>query len=537
MDGNLKEFDFGVNDIGIFLMESITTGLYKNPMNVLREYISNEIDNVPSPTLIDVKVEMRKVIISGNGPGMDYDGIRDAVKVGFSPKDLKKNIGFRGIGIYSGVAICNKIVLTTKRRENPKYYQIVINCKGLRDDIKKGSSISLIDSLKSNIKWSEITAPKEQAKYYGTAVELIDILEDFKEILDEEKVKKYLEMTIPINFERDFPFRKDIETYLKTHLGNDFKMVELRINNVPVYRAPKYVSLERPIFGKISVKKKLLGIYWICQNARTGKIDDEYSRGLVYRKKGFTVGDRTTITTLFMGEKDKHLIDYITGEVHITTDELLPNTERVEFEASPARDILEQALVQDIRKEISQMTRKKSAISRAEMRIIKAEDLPNKPEFESEEIWLNEITDAKKLLDGLKADLKNKHIPPTMKKKIERAHKRVDSWIKKNSKPPKQEIIEEETEIHEEEIGEEAEEKKEPEIERIEELGEALENEEKLPSEWFPIAVEEMCYRIGHSEWKDVIMKTIDVLKNEAFLKSDEEVRAFLQKLELRLAI
>ncbi len=528
-------------------MESITTGLYKNPLNVLREYISNEIDTNPPPTEIDVKVETRKLLISGNGPGMDFDGIRDAVKVGFSPKDATKNIGFRGIGIYSGTAICNKIVITTKKKINPNYYQIVIDCDGLREDIRKKSFISLIESLNKNIRWKEIAAPKEKVKLYGTAVELIDILEDFEEDLGEESIKKYLEMTIPLEFEPSFRYKTEIYEFLKNNLKNDSRVVKLKVNNIPIYRAPKYPTLEKPTFGKITDKRKALGVYWICQNADSGKIDDENSRGLVYRKKGFTVGDRTTISKLFLGETDKHLIDHVAGEIHITTDELLPNTERVEFEASPARYTVEQKLTKDIKKQISEMARNKSAILKADERIVKAQSLPNKPKFESNDEWLDEITDAKKLLHSLENDLKNKRIPKGTKNKIERVHKRVKTYIKNNSTPPKEEIsnTETKTEISEKVSSNELKTEvastednivKENEGYPSENISESKE-EEIESSEWLPSAVEDMCNRIGHSEWMDVTLKFIEVLKNEVLLKNDDEIKSFLHKLELKLVV
>lgn len=519
-------------------------------MNVLREYVSNEIDNNPPPTVIDVKVEKRNLLISGDGPGMDYGGIRDAVKVGFSPKDMTKNIGFRGIGIYSGVAICNKIIITTKKRDNPSYYQVVIDCNGLREDIKNKPPISLIDSLNKNIKWGELPAPKEKIGKYGTAVQLIDILDDFREVLDEEGVRKYLEMTIPLEFESDFPYRKEIYDYLKKQLGTDFRIVKLKVNNKPIYRAPKYISLESPIFGKISAKKKVLGVYWICQNSRTGKIDDEDSRGLVYRKKGFTIGDRATITNLFFGEPNKHLIDYITGEIHITTDELLPNTERVEFEASPARDLLEQALIKDIRKEISEMAREKSAISKAEQRIVKAQSLSNKPIFDDKNDWLNEITKQNKLLNELKNDHKNKYIPPGTKKKTERALKRVEGWIKKHSNPPKEEFSEteiekgiskEEISVRETEIEITTEEKIVEEVDVVDvgpdKMPEESVDEVKESPELIRSAIEDMCYRIGHNDWVDVTIKVVEVLRSEDILKNNDEIKNFLHRLELKLAI
>lgn len=517
-----NDFKFDEGDIGVFLMESITTGLYKNPMNVLREYISNEIDNDPPPEIIEVKVDANKIMISGDGPGMDFDGIRQAVKVGFSTKNLRDNIGFRGIGIYAGVALCNRIVITTKKRENPKYYTIHLDCKGLKTDISEGGTVSLISSLEKNVKWSENTAPPEKKDYHGTVAFLMEIQEDFRDVLNEDKLRKYLEMTVPLEFNPGFLHRTAIKSYLRKSLANDFKVVQLKLNDSPVYRAPFYDALEPQITGKISADGKTLAVYWICQNSRTGKIPDEFSRGLIYRKKGFTVGDRTTITRLFLAEKNKHLIDYICGEVHVVDDNLLPNTERVEFEPSPARDELERAIAKVLGKEITNIARKKSAVSRAEQRIEQAEGLPNTPKFETKEDWIRGLTDARKLLDGLKTDTKPRNLlPSNLKTKAERATKRTEAWIDSNSTTPKEFSAQPE---------EKKEKPKEPEKPEKDER-----QTPKLRTDWVDGAVSDMCERTGYKDECELIHKFIEVLLSEGILSNDDQVRSLLQSLELKL--
>lgn len=560
LEEDLKSFEFGVDDVGIFLMESITTGLYKNPMNVLREYISNEMDNEPPASKIELKLESKKVTISGNGPGMDFDGIREAVRVGFSPKDVVENIGFRGIGIYSGVAICDRVVLTTKRTDNQNYYHIIIDCKGLRKDVAKGESISLVESLESNVGWKEIPASKALRRRYGTVVQLIDINEDFEEILDYDSVRNYLETTVPVKFERTFPYRGKIDSHLKKQLGRDFKVVDLKLDGKPVYKSPKYISLDSPDFGTINKGKRLVGVYWICQNSKTGKIDDEQSRGLLYRKKGFAIGNRSTVANVFADVKNKHLVEYVTGEIHITSSRLLPNTERVEFEASPDRDALEEALRKKVLKSIVKMSRTKSAKMRAEQRIEQASELLNtRPEFADREDWLSAITNAKRLRDNLRNDKKNKLIPNVMKKKVETKLKRVESWLLKNSEPPKEEVLAEEAPSEAEEsaviegsicpdcgvvLGADETTCSGCGREFVGEIEEGLpaeavagvEEEKPLPK-WIPGAVEEMCHRVGHSDWSDAIFLIMEVLTVESILKNDEEIRDVLEKIEHRLAL
>jgi molecular chaperone HtpG len=519
----LRDFDFGEKDIGVFLMESITTGLYKNPMNVLREYISNEIDNDPAPSEIELRISGNSVVVRGDGPGMDFQGIRDAVKVGFSPKELGKNIGFRGIGIYSGVAVCDKIRLTTKMKGNPDYYLILVDCRGLRENIKNAKSLSLIESLKENVKWDKRPAPPDKLKDHGTAVELIDILDDFQELLQEKEVRKFCEMVVPVEFDPGCPYGEAIGRHLKTTLGRDYRIVSLTLEGSRVYRAPKYVALDKPIFGKIADKKRTLAVYWICQNSRPGQITDELSRGLVYRKKGFTVGDRTTIARLFLAEKNKHLIDYITGEIHIIAEDLLPNTERVEFEASPTRDIVEREIVETIGKEISKISRTKSAVLKAEERIEKSQSLENTPKFEDHDDWLNQMTEVKRLQQGLRKDCTNKYVPPSIQANAERAKKRVDAWIKNNKQPPTTK-----TEITQQEEAEE----EETEVKKTEEKPE---KEHETTDEWVGEVVGNMCARASARDSAEIIAKIVVLMIDQKWLQTRDQVKDFLERLEMRM--
>ena len=523
MADSAKEFDFGEKDIGVFLMESITTGLYKNSMNVLREYVSNEVDNDPAPSEIELKISGNSIVIRGDGPGMDYPGIRDAVKVGFSPKDLGKNIGFRGIGIYSGVAVCDKIRVTTKKKGNPDYYLILIDCKGLRDNIKNAKSLSLIESLKQNVKWDTRPAPPDKLKYHGTAVELIEILDDFQELLQEKEVRRFCEMVVPVEFDSAFPYGKAIGDHLAAVIGKDYRIVRLTLEGSQVYRAPKYVTLDKPIFGKIADKKRTLAVYWICQNSRPGQIDDESSRGLVYRKKGFTVGDRTTIPRLFLAEKNRHLIDYITGEIHIVAEDLLPNTERVEFEASPTRDIIEREIIDTIGKEISKISRGKSALLRAEKRIENAQSLENKPKFEDHDDWLSQIAEVKTLQQGLKKDSRNKYVPPAIKTKTERAKKRVEAWIKTYGEPPKFKPGKTPQEEPEEEKAEEEKDEKN------------IAGEQGPTNEWVAEVVDNMCERTSSKNSSGIITKIVLLMIDQKWLQTRDQVKDFLERLEMRM--
>jgi molecular chaperone HtpG len=241
----LENIPFDADDIGVFLMESITKGLYKDPMNVLREYISNEIDNDPPPTRIRIQVGANRVEISGDGPGMDRAAARIAVRVGYSPKDRMKNIGFRGIGIYSGVAICKKIILSTKKKGAKTTLVVVIDAAGLRDDFENRSKISLVQSLKNNVRWRDVPAPPGTESTQGTAVSLIGLDPSASDLSDEDKLRPYLQNALPVKLDPKFPGGAEIDKFLGKQLGGEYNPVSLVLGTTEIYRSPNIGQLNR----------------------------------------------------------------------------------------------------------------------------------------------------------------------------------------------------------------------------------------------------------------------------------------------------
>lgn len=69
--------------------------------------------------------------------------------------------------------------------------------------------------------------------------------------------------------------------------------------------------------------------------------------GLVYKVKGFTIGDRYHLSTHFTR---KQIYPWWTGEVYVITTLVIPTSARDEFEAGAARDSLETAVKNELRR-------------------------------------------------------------------------------------------------------------------------------------------------------------------------------------------
>lgn len=147
-DADMKRVEFKSEDIGVMLLESITKGLYHNPLNSVREYIQNEYD--AGATLVKISTSGDTLTITGDGSGMSKQELLNAKRVGFSSKTSDYDVGFRGIGIWSGVAICDEIFVSTKRKDDTAGYALKIDAKGLRRDIEDGK-MPLIQALSERV--------------------------------------------------------------------------------------------------------------------------------------------------------------------------------------------------------------------------------------------------------------------------------------------------------------------------------------------------------------------------------------------------
>src|SRR5216684_4675475 len=106
------EWSFEPDDIGGELLGILSKGLYPDPLDCVREYVQNSVD--AKAKNVTIKITGNSVMIGDDGIGMDLDDLVQARRLGLSNKSRAEDVGFRGIGIYSGFDICNRLLVTTK---------------------------------------------------------------------------------------------------------------------------------------------------------------------------------------------------------------------------------------------------------------------------------------------------------------------------------------------------------------------------------------------------------------------------------------
>lgn len=437
-DGKMKQVIFESDDIGVMLLESITKGLYHDPLNSVREYVQNEYDAGAAEIRIVGSGDTLK--ITGNGCGMSEKELYDAKRMGFSDKSSIEDVGFRGIGIWSGVAICDEILVSTKRKEDLSGYVLKIDAKGLRLDIEEGK-LSLIEALSQRV----FSRPLERAEFEGkkgTSVELRRILGGYVDALSEKELIYYARQILPVSIDPGYSWSSRVEKELHTHVPG-YRTVRILVNDQEVFRPPvKTVDTLPPVFQHLKDGDgRICAFAWFAMNEEH-QISEE-SRFIIYKKRGFTVGDTSRSNVMILRETDRGAHSWATGEIHVIRDDIVPTSERIEFETNEAYVVLED-LVSRLLDDVVSRVRAEERRRLAEGRVQKSTDFKVRFEKTSDiRERLDLLIEAERLLRGFNNDLKAGKIDDKVKKQVGRARKRLDrdiSFMAQNLGAPPEEV-------------------------------------------------------------------------------------------------
>src|SRR6266702_5624873 len=175
----LIPLDIGVDDIGGELLSILSTGLYTNPLDCIREYVQNAVDANASTATI--KITGNSVHVFDNGDGMSLEELVQARQFGLSLKSLTEHVGFRGIGIYSGFDLCNRLRITSKKagdvRQNLLVFEFGAMKAQLEEDKRKSANerkTSLVELLSTHTKVCRIQQPLAEDVHF-THIEMQEI--------------------------------------------------------------------------------------------------------------------------------------------------------------------------------------------------------------------------------------------------------------------------------------------------------------------------------------------------------------------------
>lgn len=340
-------------NVGGELLNILSKGLYTNPLDALREYVQNAID--ADAAEVYIQVTGNSVTIFDWGHGMSLEELLQAREFGVSKKSMEENVGFRGIGIYSGFDLCERLVLRTKPVGDDNEYMLEFEFGRMRqilDEARKDPArpvIPLLKLLSENTFFIRESASDSKVSF--TQVELQEISDQhIYRLSNVEDVKKYILRNLPIRFDQEFEYAEAIEEALAEHVdGYKSATVILKIDDAEevLVQKPRIPNLDKPKMGIITSGDKKLGFWWACLVSGSDSLASkefekskykEYA-GFVYKVKGFTIGDRNRFRKYV-----SRIYDWWTGEIYVTDIDVIPTSARDDFEAGLARDTLENAI-------------------------------------------------------------------------------------------------------------------------------------------------------------------------------------------------
>ena len=344
---------FSREDIGGELLPILTRGLYRDTLDCLREYIQNAIDAGAGE--IQVIVDPDVVSIADDGSGMDADQARKAMRLGISEKNPLVNIGFRGIGIYSGFNLCDSLEIFTKTAEDDIRYRLFFDFKQVRRELlaeqerrNQGEPPSLyLQRLLEDSVFMEPTQ-NDVIEHHGTRVIMSGLLpEAYRRINEWDEVVDYLQNVVPLPFSPEFKFGKAIEEKFEKE---DYRVVPLTLQigdrSQSLHRPYtdsvfRFGGLHPPAFIDLREGRQNFGFAWVCVNDARETIKDLNIRGLLIKKFGFSIGDRRYLEPYFGRTIYSRRI---TGEIIVKHPGLVPNAARSDFEHNTARQVFAEAL-------------------------------------------------------------------------------------------------------------------------------------------------------------------------------------------------
>ena len=334
--------NFTKEDIGAEILPILTTGLYRNTLDALREYVQNAVD--ADARAIEIEIDPDVVSIVDTGSGMSSDQARNAIRFGVSDKSPLENVGFRGIGIYSGFNVCDSLEIFTKSEDDPNTYKLTFDFYGIRTQLLREQgkrtlglppALHLERLLEQTVFMESIG--EESFRRRGTTVVMSGLLANaYSQLNDWDKVIDYLRNVVPLPFDPDFRYGPSIEERFHER---DYKVVpiQLTLNGRMESLFRPYTNdlfknggRHPPEFFEIKGNSNQeLGFAWVCVNDARETIKDRSLRGLLLKKLGFSISDRQYLEPFFSRPTYSRRI---TGEVILTHERLIPNASRSDFE-------------------------------------------------------------------------------------------------------------------------------------------------------------------------------------------------------------
>jgi molecular chaperone HtpG len=355
-DDEFRKFDITEDQFGPVMLSRLGKGLYKNPLHCIREYTQNSVDGIskfnreyPDQQIdrtIRIQAEGDTIVFHDNGIGMNKEEILTAISFGVSRKDRKYDVGFLGIGIFSGASIANRLRIYTSRINEAKSLVFEIDFKYVEENYRNYTSG--LKLLRDATQFQELD--EEKNNHYCEST--LYIAEEYRHLLRNDAViRRYISNVCPVDFPNDFEHRGDIYKFCEKY-GIDNQIFDIRLNKITVYRRFP-TDVKKPIFKEVAHKGRKFARYWYCENKERGfiqgkdKNNEDDIRYITYRWWNFLIDDperRDYAARELFGVRADLMKNYF-GDIHIfALEDIEPDLERTGFSPTDIYRQLKNAL-------------------------------------------------------------------------------------------------------------------------------------------------------------------------------------------------
>lgn len=343
--------------VGKYILDTLSIGMYNNPLMLIREYIQNSVDAIDefkkneilldNPE-IDIRIDgrNRSIRIIDYGAGLSADYAKNALHdIGRSLKKMPLDRGFRGIGRLGGLGYSEVLTFTAKAK-GEKYYSVSRwDCKKLRflikEDHQLGDIIGLIDEV---AEFNVLPYSKKRDDHFFM-VEMSEVKSPRDILLNVPIVKAYLSQVAPVPFESnrfacadkiDAELRKRVPKYDTYNICLNGDQVIKQYSNAVSLGKESRDSISDIEFIELQNDTGILGFGWISKLNLLGSINStSLVDGIRVRCGNILVGDKNYFAELF---REKRFNGYLIGEIHAIDSRLIPNSRRDDFEDNATKD-------------------------------------------------------------------------------------------------------------------------------------------------------------------------------------------------------
>lgn len=408
-----------------YVLEVLTTGLYPNKLDVIREYVQNSYDSIKdaknkgidTDELVQISIKDGNVLIYDTGLGMDIDKINKFLLFGYSEKETNKYTGFRGIGRLAGLSAATDLVVISSKygdsTKNTLKFEASKMLKVVTEGKAQGKNYSLKELIK---KYTSIINEHEDSNKHYTIVELLNVTKDSEVLLDEKELVKTLGQIAPVKFDPKFSSRKLIEQKIREYVP-DYFTIDLTVNETPVYKpfranhgltSVEYLVVPGP-------RKERLAFGWYMTTPKSGAISDDTIKGIRARYKGFGIGNEDLLRNELFSPGRRFVHYWWAGEVYALSPDLIPSSARDNFEQNLARDLLYKQLRLYLGDKINKLASTKSDVKSAE----------------------NDVNKGSKLVNALEGEIRKGVIEPVKRTKVREVTKQLEKIQRKAKKVKK----------------------------------------------------------------------------------------------------